>query len=119
MIIIFANRLWWLLSRLYPPYILPSPGNVIMRLISRLKRAAARHLAVTAGESFVGLCWGIAGLTFGYLLARITWLEGSISVFCCIAGHSDRRFGTFDHHMVWVWLDFQDSVAAWLLFRFA
>jgi NitT/TauT family transport system permease protein len=81
-IIFFALiGLWWLLSRFYPPYILPSPGNVIMRLITEAKKGPLLgHLAVTAGESFVGLLLGASlALPFGYLLARITWLEKAVS----------------------------------------
>ena len=72
---------WWLFSNYYPPYILPSPDSVIMRLITEVQKGPLLgHLAVTAGESLIGLLLGASlALPFGYLLARFVWLEKAVS----------------------------------------
>ncbi|HAH97506.1 MAG TPA: ABC transporter permease [Firmicutes bacterium] len=79
--------LWWLLSNFYPPYILPSPGSVIARLIAEVaKGPLLEHLAVTAGESLLGLLLGASlALPFGYLLARSDWLEKAVSPYLVAA----------------------------------
>jgi len=60
---------------------------VIARLIAEVaKGPLLEHLAVTAGESLLGLLLGASlALPFGYLLARSDWLEKAVSPYLVAA----------------------------------
>ena len=68
---------WQLLSRALPPYLLPSPGAVILRW-GQLVRGGVLggDLAVTAGEAALGFVLASAvALALGYGVARVRVLE--------------------------------------------
>jgi NitT/TauT family transport system permease protein len=75
--------LWELVVRLgnYPPFILPSPGRVYVRLVRALADGLLWwHTRITLAEIFGGLALGLTTATvLGYLLAKSRPLERIIS----------------------------------------
>lgn len=71
---------WWGLSRVYPTYILPSPGLVAWRAVESMKQGLLRHFLVTAGEAAGGFALGtLVALPLGYGMTRLPWLEKAAS----------------------------------------
>ncbi len=75
--------IWWGLSTIYPPFILPSPPVVLARAADVLHSGLLiRHFLVTAGEALSGFFIGVlAALPLGYLMAKKPWLEKASAPF--------------------------------------
>jgi NitT/TauT family transport system permease protein len=65
----------------YPPFILPSPGDVFRRLVVLIADGSLwRHTGVTLGEILAGLSLGtVIAVTLGYLLAHSPVAERLLS----------------------------------------
>jgi NitT/TauT family transport system permease protein len=71
----------------YPPFILPSPGQVFDRFASpRHQDILLTHLGTTLLEVLLGLAVGVtAGLVTGFVLARSRWAERLLSPYIVAA----------------------------------
>lgn len=69
--------LWEAASGFYPPFILPSPGEVGKRFLEFYRqRLLFRHFVATFAEAFGGFCLaGLTALPLSYLLAGNPFLE--------------------------------------------
>ena len=67
---------WTALAELYPPFILPSPAEVMARLPDFWREGYVRHLWITLFEAAAGFLLGLgAAVPLGTALARWRWLE--------------------------------------------
>ena len=74
---------WELVSLNYPPFILPGPLNVAVRLVDKLADGTLLyHTAITLSEAIPGLCLGaLVGFVTGYPIAKSHIVDRLLSPF--------------------------------------
>lgn len=76
--------IWWILSLIYPSYIIPSPGYVLKNSLNYLKDGFFKHFLLSIYRTFAGF---FISLVIGTILSLIThsWkMQNTISIFLAL-----------------------------------